>query len=63
MLEKDVYLDGWALAETLTRYSERGPAYVKSLHAIMRVNRLRPLDKARLATPEAMSQMVDATSG
>jgi Bax protein len=39
---------GWILAETLTKYSERGPAYVKSLKAIMRVNHLVDKDKAVL---------------
>ena len=39
---------GWDLAETLDRYSERGPAYVESLHAIMRVNHLAPADDAYL---------------
>lgn len=57
MLSNEQVLDGWKLAETLTRYSERGPAYVKSLHAIMRVNGLRPLDNAQLATPEAMKEL------
>ncbi len=60
MLNEGAPLDGWALAETLTRYSERGEAYVSSLHAIMRVNRLRPLDKAQLASPSAMVQLADA---
>jgi Bax protein len=41
-------LSGHVLAETLTRYSERGADYVKSLHAIMRVNRLAPTDEAYL---------------
>jgi len=53
-------LDGWALAETLTRYSERGEAYVESLRAIIRVNKLRPLDKAALATPDVMIQLAEA---
>jgi Bax protein len=39
---------GWILAETLTKYSERGPAYVESLKAIMRVNHLVEKDKAVL---------------
>jgi len=43
---------GWDLAETLTSYSERGPEYVKSLHAIMRVNKLQPADEATLAAGE-----------
>ncbi|MDG2242477.1 MAG: glucosaminidase domain-containing protein [Rhodospirillaceae bacterium] len=60
MLGAEEELDGWALAETLTRYSERGEAYVESLQAIMRVNRLRPLDKASLATPSAMIELAAA---
>jgi len=40
---------GWLLAEMLDKYSERGAAYVKSLHAIMRVNRLTDADEAYLA--------------
>ncbi|NKB42990.1 MAG: hypothetical protein GKS03_01805 [Alphaproteobacteria bacterium] len=53
-------LDGWVLAETLTRYSERGEAYVESLRAIIRVNNLRPLDKATLAAPDVMTQLAEA---
>lgn len=60
ILEEEGSLDGWVLAETLTRYSERGPAYVKSLHAIMRVNRLRPLDTAQLANRETMIELAEA---
>jgi Bax protein len=41
-------IDGWALAETLTSYSERRAAYVDSLHTIMRVNDLNPMDGAYL---------------
>ncbi|MDG4718564.1 MULTISPECIES: glucosaminidase domain-containing protein [Thalassospira] len=37
-------INGWDLAETLTKYSERGPEYVDSLHAIMRANGLNELD-------------------
>ena len=39
---------GRELAETLTKYSERGEAYVKSLHTIMNANRLDPADEAYL---------------
>ncbi len=39
---------GWALAEMLTRYSERGAEYVETLHTIMRVNRLQATDEAVL---------------
>ena len=41
-------ISGWELAETLDKYSERGPAYVESLHGIMKVNRLDPADDAYL---------------
>ena len=41
-------ISGWELAKTLDHYSERGPAYVKSLHGIMRVNKLEPADDAFL---------------
>ena len=41
-------ISGWTLAETLDKYSERGAAYVESLHSIMRVNRLDPADDAFL---------------
>ncbi len=40
---------GWELARTLTRYSERGDAYVETLHTIMRVNALAAVDEAYLA--------------
>jgi len=39
---------GWELANTLTRYSERGQAYVDSLHSLMKVNMLQPADDAYL---------------
>ena len=39
---------GHSLAETLVRYSERGEAYVSSLRAIIRMNRLEGFDTARL---------------
>ena len=41
-------ISGWELAETLDKYSERGAAYVDSLHGIMRVNKLDPADDAFL---------------
>jgi len=41
-------ISGWELASTLDRYSERGMAYVDTLHTIMRVNRLRDADEAYL---------------
>lgn len=40
---------GWELARTLTSYSERGDAYVETLHTIMRVNGLAAVDEAYLA--------------
>jgi len=44
-------LDGFALAGTLTRYSERGPKYVKSVRTIIDSNGLSALDDARLKAP------------
>ena len=41
-------ISGFELAKTLDKYSERGPAYVESLHGIMKVNRLDPADDAYL---------------
>lgn len=41
-------LSGWELAESLTRYSERGADYVKSLHTIMKANKLPQTDSAVL---------------
>lgn len=39
---------GWDLAKILTKYSERGQAYVDSLHSLMKVNRLQSTDDAYL---------------
>ncbi|MGB5276489.1 MAG: glucosaminidase domain-containing protein [Gammaproteobacteria bacterium] len=39
---------GWDLAKALDKYSERGVDYVKSLHAIMRYNKLNDADHAYL---------------
>ena len=39
---------GWDLASTLTKYSERGQAYVDSLQALIKVNMLQPTDDAYL---------------
>jgi uncharacterized FlgJ-related protein len=52
MRSANTALSGWDLAETLTSYSERGPDYVKSLHGIMRVNKLQHTDEATLADGE-----------
>ncbi len=41
-------IDGWELAGTLHRYSERGDDYVRGLHGIMRDNELEAFDFARL---------------
>lgn len=40
--------DGSALAATLVNYSVRGEAYVEDIRSIIRLNRLGPLDGARL---------------
>ena len=41
-------LDGFALAGTLVRYSERGAAYVRALRKLIRSNALDVFDRARL---------------
>jgi Bax protein len=41
-------ISGAVLAKTLINYSERGEAYVESLEAIMRVNKLAPTDSTYL---------------
>jgi len=48
LLESGLTVTGWALAEMLTRYSERGQDYVDTLHTIMRVNQLEATDEAYL---------------
>ncbi|HAY50252.1 MAG: glucosaminidase domain-containing protein [Thalassospira sp.] len=45
-------INGWDLAETLTKYSERGEEYVDSLHTIMRANGLNELDGLTFAAGE-----------
>jgi len=45
---------GDELADTLTSYSERGAAYVKSLKGIMRANELAAADRARLEAQPAI---------
>lgn len=47
-------LDGMAAAETLTRYSERGADYVKTLHSIISYNKLQEADKAQLSPGHAL---------
>ena len=42
-------ISGYVLAEQLTKYSERGAAYVKGLHALMDYNHLAPADDAYLS--------------
>ncbi|MHA1108937.1 MAG: glucosaminidase domain-containing protein [Alphaproteobacteria bacterium] len=41
-------LNGYRLAETLTAYSERGAAYIKTLKSLIRVNGFGEFDKVRL---------------
>ncbi len=41
-------IEGYRLAETLTRYSERGEAYLETIKLIMRGNNLQVLDRAGL---------------
>lgn len=48
-------LDGYDLALTLVRYSERKMDYVRAVRGIIRANRLQPLDEARLDDGELAS--------
>ncbi len=41
-------LNGYTLADTLERYSERGQAYVQTLRSLIRSNKLRHFDQAKL---------------
>jgi hypothetical protein len=43
-----LHVGGTNLPKTLTKYSERGQAYVDSLHSLMKMNRLQPTDDAYL---------------
>ncbi|MEN8142367.1 MAG: glucosaminidase domain-containing protein [Thermodesulfobacteriota bacterium] len=45
---------GHELAKTLDRYSERGEAYVKGLHSLMRINKLAYTDEAYLWDKEVI---------
>ena len=42
-------LDGLVLSSSLSKYSERGDEYVKSLRSLIRGNRLEKLDRAKLS--------------
>ncbi|MBW2451105.1 MAG: glucosaminidase domain-containing protein [Deltaproteobacteria bacterium] len=42
-------VNGWDLAKTLTKYSERGQAYVNSLKSLIEVNRLHQVDDSYLS--------------
>lgn len=48
MRQQEALIDGYALAGTLTAYSERGQDYIDFLRLIMRTEKLRTLDEARL---------------
>ena len=48
MRKNNTMPSGWELAKTLDKYSERGADYVKSLHNIIRYNKLQPADGAYL---------------
>jgi Bax protein len=52
-------LDGFSLAKTLTRYSQRGHDYVDSLHTIISINDLAPLDRAQLHGAQLAGVMPD----
>lgn len=51
---KGARVTGYALAETLDKYSERGYAYVESLHKMMGYNQLAHVDEAYLWDKETI---------
>jgi Bax protein len=52
-------LNGFSLANTLTRYSERGHDYVDTLRTIISSNDLAPLDRAQLHGAQLAGLMPD----
>jgi Bax protein len=60
MRQDGAELSGRKLVETLTRYSERGPKYVKTLRSIMTVNKLNRLDAARLSAGRQAGRVASA---
>ncbi|MEQ9348991.1 MAG: glucosaminidase domain-containing protein, partial [Alphaproteobacteria bacterium] len=48
---------GLKLAMTLDRYSEKGEAYVRMVHSIIRANGLQPFDHARLSQGEGQDSL------
>lgn len=48
MRQRGAAPDGYELALTLSRYSERKMDYVRDVRGIIKANKLRPLDQARL---------------
>ncbi|MEH6402372.1 MAG: glucosaminidase domain-containing protein [Sneathiella sp.] len=50
------YASGYALSGTLHSYSERGADYIDALRALMRVNKLRQFESAKLI-PEQVAQI------
>jgi len=58
--ESEQPVTGLALAGTLTRYSERGQAYVRDLRGIITGNRLVEFEQARLSIPERLAWSASA---
>ncbi len=52
MRQQGLPASGWELTKTLDKYSERGEAYVDTIHQIMKYNHLQEADKAFLADME-----------
>lgn len=52
MRGKQQVISGYQLAATLDKYSERGQAYVETLHSLMRVNHLQETDTVELSGDE-----------
>lgn len=54
MRDRNQDLDGYALADALDKYSERGHEYVETLRSIMKVNKLEQADEAYLRDMEVI---------
>jgi Bax protein len=54
-------LDGYELAGTLTRYSQRGQDYVRTLRSIIRANELQAFDGARLGDTDLSAMLPPST--
>ena len=62
VLATSTCLTSAAMADTLTRYSERGGDYVRTLKQMMRANDLPQLERARLRNDRRPIVIVNSSS-